>query len=146
MFFLERFVFPPCYNSFAKIAAFRFLHYICGGKFLYIRKFISAYTKKDFRICENFRPCARKKFSVREAKNRRAHAGKFPCARKYFFVRTEIYFCAHGNFAPCPQKPTHSGRDEGHPSPRDQEQVPPKARRGHGRGEVCRYSWGGEPP
>lgn len=27
MFFWERFVFPPCYNSFAKIAAFRFLHY-----------------------------------------------------------------------------------------------------------------------
>ena len=68
---------------------------ICGGKFLYIRKFISAYTKKDFRICENLRPCARKKFAVREAKNRRAHAGKFLCARKYFFVRTEILLPAH---------------------------------------------------
>ena len=65
--------------------------------------------------------------------------------RQKISVYAKISARAHGNFAPCPQKPTHSGRDEGRSSHREQEQVPPKARRGHGRGEVCRYSWGRAP-
>ena len=65
--------------------------------------------------------------------------------RQKISVYAKISARAHGNFVPCPQKPTHSGRDEGHSSPREQEQAPPKARRGHGRGEVCRYSWGESP-
>ena len=110
-----------------------------------MRREISVYTEIYFCIYEKRFPYIRKSPPVRTQKIRRAGSKKSACARGEISVRKKIFFCAHGNFAPCPQKPTHSGRDEGHSSHREQEQVPPKVRRGHGRGEVCRYSWGRAP-
>ena len=71
-----------------------------GVKFPYIRKFISVYTKKYFRICGNLFPCGRKFFAVRKEKNFRAHARKILCAQKFIFMRTEILRLTHGRELP----------------------------------------------
>jgi len=84
---------------------------IYGGKFPYIRKFISVYKKKYFRIYGNFFPCGRKFFAFRRAQNFRSedtqisfrkkifflpHGNKFSCGRKFISVRTEIWRSAEG--------------------------------------------------
>jgi len=80
-------------------------------KFPYIRKFISVYTKKYFRICGNLFSCARKFLSFRTAQNFCSEdaqisfrkkifflpqGNKFSCGRKFSSVRTKILRRAEG--------------------------------------------------
>jgi len=82
-----------------------------GVKFPYIRKFISVYTKKYFRICGNLFSCARKFLSFRTAQNFCSEdaqisfrkkifflpqGNKFSCGRKFSSVRTKILRRAEG--------------------------------------------------
>ena len=84
-----------------------------GVKFPYIRKFISVYTKKYFRICGNLFSCARKFLSFRTAQNFRSKGGEFffgrrldflpqenlfPCGRKNIFLRKEIWASSERKF------------------------------------------------
>jgi len=75
-----------------------------GVKFPYIRKFISVYTKKYFRICgnlfsyaRNFFPSARHKIFVRTA-------GNFSSEDAQIFFRKKIYFLAEEKIFSCGRK------------------------------------------
>ena len=68
-----------------------------GVKFPHIRKFISVYTKKHFRICGNLFPCGRNFF-------RRAEGENFSCPRKEISMRMKINFRAHENIFLCARK------------------------------------------
>ena len=69
-----------------------------GVKFPYIRKFISVYKKKYFRICRNLFPCGRKFISVRTKFLRSAEG------EKSTFEGREIFFRAHKNLPLCPKR------------------------------------------
>ena len=73
---------------------------IYGRKFPYIRKFISAYTKKYFRICGIFFLCARKFSAFRTASFFPAEGAIFLCGRRGIFQGRKVRFPSLENIFP----------------------------------------------
>ena len=70
-----------------------------GVKFPHIRKFISVYTKKYFRICGNFFSCARKFLSFRTAQNFRSEGAQISFRKKIYFLAEEKIFSCGRKFS-----------------------------------------------
>ena len=89
---------------------------IYGRKFPYIRKFISAYTKKYFRICGIFFLCARIFFAFRTASFVPAEGGKFSQVGKFVFQAWKIFFPRQENFPSPEGKRIALGKKKDRPS------------------------------
>jgi len=70
-----------------------------GVKFPYIRKFISVYTKKYFRICGNLFSCAQKFLFFRTAQNFRSEDAQISFRKKIYFLAEEKIFSCGRKFS-----------------------------------------------